>query len=113
MKNFLLVFAVVVMSGCGLLPRDHDPVMFDRLVVVDIDIKEIDCNEPNWEPVLRNSQILAQAAEWRRDPQAENLDGLHKHVIRMNQGGSFTFCELGKRTAAQRIDAARTAWRGR
>jgi hypothetical protein len=31
----------------------------------------------------------------------------------MNAGGSKTFCELGKKTAAGRISAARTAWEGR
>jgi len=113
MKKILLVLAVVIMSGCSLLPRDHDPVMFDRLVVLDIDIKEINCDAPSWAQALRNSQILAQSAEWRGDPQAANLEGLHKHIARMTQGGSRTFCELGKRTAEQRIIAAKTAWEGR
>ena len=113
MKYFITAAVLVVISGCSLLPRSHDPVMFDRLVVIDIEVKQVNCNAPDWNPVVYNSQVLAQSAQWRNDPQADNLDGLHKHVIRMNQGGSVTFCELGKRTAAGRIDAAKTAWRGR
>ena len=113
MKHFIVAAAVVALSGCSLLPRDHDPVMFDRLVVLDIEIKQINCEAADWSSAVSNSQVLAQAAEWRGDPQADNLDGLHKHTIRMSQGGSVTFCELGKRTAASRIDAARVAWQGR
>jgi hypothetical protein len=31
----------------------------------------------------------------------------------MSLGGSKVFCEIGKRTAEQRIEAARSAWEGR
>jgi hypothetical protein len=31
----------------------------------------------------------------------------------MSKGGSKTFCEIGKKTAKQRIDAAKSAWEGR
>ena len=39
--------------------------------------------------------------------------GLEKHVDRMGKGGSSAFCELGKKTAKQRINAAKAAWEGR
>lgn len=117
MKKTLLVFAVLSVSGCSsilnLLPRDHDPVMFNNLVVLDIEIKQINCAAPDWNSAVSNAEILAQAAKWRSDPQAENLKGLHQHVRKLNQGSSVTFCELGKRTAARRIDAAAAAWGGR
>jgi hypothetical protein len=60
-----------------------------------------------------SSAHLAKYTEWRQDPQAENIKGLHAHVVRMGKGGSKTFCELGRKTAAQRIQAARSAWEGR
>jgi hypothetical protein len=41
------------------------------------------------------------------------MRGLAKHAEKMNQGGSKTFCELGKKTADGRLSAARTAWEGR
>jgi len=113
MKKIVAILALVMLSGCGLLPRAHDPVMFGQLVTVDITIKKVDCDRPDWKTALIQTQHLAQYATWRRDPQAANLDGLHKHTERMNQGGSKTFCELGKKTAAGRISAARTAWEGR
>ena len=114
MKKLLLFLAIVASTtSCSLLPRDHDPVMFDRLVMLDVDIVAIDCETPDWTIAERNSEILAKSAEWRNDPQAENLAGLYKHVARMQQGGSVTFCKLGKKTAAGRIDAAKTAWENR
>lgn len=113
MKKIVAIFALVMLSSCGLLPRAHDPVMFGQLVTVDITIKKVDCERPEWGSALVQSQYLAQYATWRQDPQATNLTGLYNHVERMNKGGSKTFCELGKNTAAGRIQAAKTAWEGR
>jgi hypothetical protein len=118
MKKILTIcVASLFLSGCstiaGLFPRDHDPVAFDRLVVLSIQVNEIDCEQPNWQSAVQNSKILALSSEWRSDPQTENLNGLHAHLVRMNSGGSKTFCELGKRTASGRITAAKTAWESR
>lgn len=113
MKRLAVAFALMLVTGCSLLPRAHDPVMFGQLVTVDITIKKVDCDRPDWKTASTQTQNLAQYATWRQDPQSDNLIGLHNHVERMNQGGSKTFCELGKRTAAGRISAARTAWEGR
>jgi hypothetical protein len=119
MKKFLYI-AVVLLTGCSTLqdlkqyiPRDHDPVMFNYLVITDIAIKHIDCERADWGEAHRNAEILAQYTEWRRDPQSTNIKGLSAHTERMAKGGSKTFCELGKKTAAQRIEAARSAWQGR
>lgn len=115
----IIISTVVVSSlltGCSALnlwPRDHDPVMFNNLVTVDIQVEAVDCDKPDWKPAVATATQLARAAEWRNDPQKENLVGLQQHVNRMNQGGSKTFCELGKKTAGARIQATRTAWEGR
>lgn len=117
MKKILLILAVTMLPGCGslmnLLPRDHDPVMFNTLVVLDIEIQQVNCAAPDWNTAVINAEILAQSAKWRGDPQAENFAGLHQHVLKLQKGGSKTFCELGKRSAASRIDAAAVAWGGR
>ena len=120
MKKLLVAFAIVSLSGCGTVdtvkkywPRNHDPVMFDKLVTLNIEIDKVDCEKPDWSRSMATSNELFLYSEWRSDPQKENLKGLHDHVVRMNKGGSKTFCELGKKTALQRIDAAKTAWEGR
>jgi hypothetical protein len=119
MKKFLFV-AVVLLTGCSTIqdikqywPRDHDPVMFNHLVTTNIAIGHVDCEKADWSEAHRNAEILAQYTEWRNDPQTANMKGLVAHTERMARGGSKTFCELGKKTAQQRIEAAKTAWQGR
>ena len=113
MKLLVIPVLIAALSGCSLLPRDHDPVMFNNLVTVDIQVDQVNCDNPDWSSAVATSTQLARAAEWRGDPQSENLLGLQRHTERMSQGGSRTFCELGKRTAKGRITAAKTAWEGR
>ena len=113
MKQFLAVAVLIVLTGCSLLPKAHDPVMFDQLITVDITIKKVDCNNPDWKIALIQTQHLSQYTTWRNDPQSSNLNGLYLHVEKMSEGGSKTFCEIGKKTAAGRILATKTAWEGR
>ena len=116
MKHLLLI-AVIALSGCSTIkeywPRPHDPVMFNQLVAADVAIEKQNCERPTWAEVHPIVEQLAKYSEWRHDPQATNLRGLEKHVDRMSKGGSKVFCEIGKKTAKQRIDAAKSAWEGR
>lgn len=121
MKKIIAIATLAVtLSGCATVetvkkywPRTHDPVMFDHLVTTSIAVDMIDCSQPDWSTVVEVSNQLSRAATWRGDPQADNLKGLLNHAERMSHGGSKTFCELGKKTAAQRIEAANSAWKGR
>jgi hypothetical protein len=117
MRTLAIVLSLTLLTGCTTIkkywPRAHDPVMFDHLVSVSIAIEVVDCTKPNWTQAIEAAHRLARYAEWRHDPQLENLKGLEAHTERMNKGGSKMFCELGKKTAAQRIDAAKSAWEGR
>lgn len=111
------IMVAVMLSGCSTIreywPRAHDPVLFDHLVRVDVAIDRVDCTQPNWQPAQEQAELLARYAEWRRDPQATNLRGLQQSLVKLGQGGSKIFCELGKKTAHQRTAAARTALEGR
>jgi hypothetical protein len=117
MKQLVLAVAVVALSGCSTIkeywPRAHDAVLFDRLVTTDIAIEKVDCEHPDWTAAQGNAEALARYAEWRNDPQTTNLKGLLAHTERMGKSTNKVFCELGKKTARQRIEAARTAWQGR
>ena len=116
-RYLLLICSLTALTSCSTIkqywPRAHDPVMFNQLVLTDIAIAHVDCERPDWRPAQESSEQLAQYAEWRRDPQTENLKGLQAHTGRMANGGSRMFCELGKKTAAGRIQAAKSAWEGR
>lgn len=117
MKRVLLVLAAAALTGCSTIkeywPRAHDPEMFGMLVDVDIAVERVDCDRPDWTAATDSARRLARYTEWRQDPQATNIKGLHAHTERMSRGGSRGFCELGKKTAAQRIAAAKSAWEGR
>lgn len=120
-KSLLVVtITSLFLSGCTAVvvlqkywPRKHDPVMFDRLVSITLMVENIDCEKPDWIFVSQSTEHLAKYTEWRGDPQLENIKGLDAHIKRMEKGGSKMFCELGKKTALQRINAAKSAWEGR
>lgn len=120
MFRFLLIVLVGMLSGCSSLdtvrqywPRAHDPVMFRQLVDLDIAVEQQNCQDPMWAQLVLDSERLARYAEWRSDPQAANLRGLRNHLERLNQGGSRSYCEIGRNLARQRIQIARNAWKGR
>ena len=117
MKKFAVISMLIVLTGCSSIkqywPRDHDPVLFNHLVTADLAVEHVNCEQPDWAPAHAAAEQLSRYAEWRSDPQTDNLIGLLAHTERMSHGGSRAFCELGRKTAQQRIEAARTAWKGR
>ena len=117
MRLAILAFTLILLTGCSTIkkywPRDHDPVLFDHLVTASVAVEQVDCTKPDWTSVVDISKHLSRYAEWRGDPQTDNLKGLSSHAERMSHGGSKMFCELGKKTALQRITAAKSALEGR
>jgi hypothetical protein len=122
MKTIAALFLILVLTGCATVdrvkqmwPRAHDPVLVDRWVEANMAVSDVDCADASrgWIITIKPTEHLAQLAEFRKDPQAANMRGLADHAKKMSQGGSKMFCELGKKTAAQRLAVARTAWEGR
>ena len=118
-KIIAAVLVGLTLSGCSTIqkywPRAHDPQLVRMWVDTKVSLDQVDCSaeDRKWKPVVEHSDKLATYTEFRKDPQSENMRGLAKHAEKMNQGGSKTFCELGKKTADGRLSAARTAWEGR
>jgi hypothetical protein len=116
---FAAIFTAMMLTGCSTVqkywPRAHDPVLVDRWVTVEIAVTAVDCSTPTgaWAQVIPASQHLYVLADFRADPQTENLRGLWLHTQKMNTTANKTFCELGKKTAQGRLAAARSAWAGR
>ena len=120
MKKLILMITFLALSGCSVVekvkeywPRQHDAIIFEYLVKTKINIEEIDCEVQDWSKSVDNAKFLYNYTEWRGDPQRTNLKGLYNHTVKMNKGGSKVFCELGKNTALQRINATKKAWEGR
>ena len=119
MKYLLIVCSIILMTGCSTIkkywPRAHDPVLVEHWVEVSIAVANVDCaaDPTGWKDVVLPSQKLYMLANFREDPQSENLQGLWEHAKRMTKGGSKMFCEIGKNTANQRLKVAHEAWEGR
>jgi hypothetical protein len=119
MKYLAIVFSIVLLTGCGTIkkywPRAHDPILVDQWVTVSIAVSDVDCTaeKTGWANVVLPAQRLWMLSDFREDPQSENLHGLWEHAKKMSKGGSKMFCEIGKNTAKQRLQAAKSAWEGR
>ena len=121
MLQRLILTAVIglTLTGCSTIqkywPRAHDPQLVQLWVITQTNLTRVDCSaeDRGWARVADSSEQLALYTEFRKDPQAENMRGLARHTVKMAQGGSKVFCELGKKTAEGRLSAARTAWEGR
>jgi hypothetical protein len=113
----------VLLSGCSTIsdtvgkywPRAHDPVLVDRWVTASMAVSAVDCSKPTgaWSAALPATEHLYLLAEFRKDPQTDNLRGLRDHVAKINTTANPKFCELGRSTARARLAAAQSAWQGR
>lgn len=115
-KSSLIAFVVAVgLTGCSfILPRDHDPVMFSKLVDTKIAVSQLSCeNKDNWQPTLVAINNLSVYSELRDDPQKDNIKGLKEALQKANDSKNVTFCNGILKTSAGRIDAAVKAWRDR
>jgi len=124
MNKLFVGFLFFLITGCSTIqssvdtvkkywPRDHDPVMFDKVVELHIAIENLNCEQPDYSELVPKAIRLSRYAELRNDPQAENIKGLENHIIKLRSNTNKIFCELGKRTAIQRLDVAINAWRKR
>ena len=95
------------------MPKDHDVMMFDRLVSIDLAIERINCDAPDWFYIQGMVDHLERYAEYRYDQQLENLQGLSAHITKLSTNTNPVFCKIGKKTANSRIDAVAKAWRNR
>jgi hypothetical protein len=118
-----IALLTVTLGGCSTVnyvkdiwPRAHDPAMVSLWVDVSYGIDQVNCaNKPTgWQDVVEPAAKLAQYTDFRADPQRKNMAGLAEHVKKMaDPANSKMFCELGQKTAKDRLKAARTAWEGR
>lgn len=121
MKNILLTLSFsLTLASCAMMetiekywPRDHDPVMFQQLVKLDLAIKRVDCNEPRWISSLYVVEELERYTEWRGDPQHTNIKQLQAHLHKLDKSKNPVFCKIGQRTATMRVGAVKQAWEGR
>lgn len=122
MKFTAAFIMAVMLSGCAAVdwvktrwPRAHDSQLVSSWVEVHQAVAAVRCDSDpqGWAVAVLPADRLALYSEFRHDPQSRNLRALSDHIQKMNQGASRAFCELGKKSAAARLDVARTAWENR
>lgn len=124
MRLFVTMLLTATLLGCSTIentqqkfytwmPKDHDAMMFNQLVAIDLAVEKIDCEAPDWFYIQGMVDHLTRYAEYRYDQQVENLQGLSAHLTKLSASTNPTFCKLGKKTADSRIDAIVKAWRDR
>ncbi|NDG32530.1 hypothetical protein EB118_20955 [bacterium] len=121
-KNKIIISLIFLnLAGCASIqngiqtvqkywPKDHDPVMFDRALSISMDIDALNCDNPNFDDLIYKSHFLARYAELRKDPQYENLNGLHQHFEKLKSNPKKIFCTFGKTTAKDRMNIVLTSW---
>jgi len=123
MRNLLIAISFMFLAGCStFLPPKHDNIIFFEMVKIDIMMEGIPCPEnmiPYWLPwavIAEDLQILVRYADWRHDPQLDNIIGMYNNAKKLSVPDVIktrAFCELSKKVARERIGALRHAWEGR
>jgi len=116
MTKYLLL-VLITLSGCTLiLPKPHDPVLFDNLVSVKIAVDKLTCDSKDlnaWQTTSDKIHHLVVYADIRKDPQAESLKQLQEAIVKARDTKSNVFCENILKINRARIDVAADAWKGR
>lgn len=117
MKRLLTVTALITLSGCStiasLWPRDHDPVMFDRAISIQIQMNKVNCSNKEWGNLIDNIHHLKVYTEVRKDPQATNIAQLEEATLKAYNSKNEKFCESILNLNKTRIQVIEDAWRGR
>jgi hypothetical protein len=111
MKKLALI---VLLSGCSLLPKQHDPVMFDNLVSVKISVENLSCDrKDNWDRVIGKVHHMAVYSELRNDPQSKSVYELEDALGKAKTTTSKIVCDDILVINKERINVISKVWSGR
>lgn len=112
--KIIVALLFVTLSGCSfILPRPHDPSMFNNLVEVKIAVDKLNCDNKDWSDAEYKIERLKVYASLRKDPQAEALGKLQEAVVKAKNSNNKSFCESVIKINKTRINVIADAWRGR
>lgn len=113
MKILIAALAVVI-SGCSvILPRPHDPVMFDQIVAIQIGTNKANCSTKEWGDLLDRVHHLKVYTELREDPQAKSVAQLEEALLKAYNSKNEKFCDSILKLNRTRIQVVEDAWKGR
>jgi hypothetical protein len=110
----LLAFLTVALTGCSfILPRPHDPVMFDQIVAIQIQVNKVNCSNKDWGNLLDRVHHLKVYTELRGDPQAKAVAQLEEALLKAHNSKNEKFCDSILKLNKTRIEVVEDAWKGR
>lgn len=113
MKKLILAIAVLL-SGCAFIsPKQHDPVMFDQIVAIDVKVRKINCSNKDWGDLFDKVHHLKVYTELREDPQAKAIGQLEEALLKAYNSKNEKFCESVLSLNKTRIAVVEDAWKGR
>ena len=113
MKKLILVVSVVL-SGCAIIfPKPHDPVMFDQIVSIQIDVNKANCSNKDWGNLLDRVHHLKVYTEVRGDPQATAIAQMEEALLKAYNSKNEKFCDSILNLNKTRIQVVEDAWKGR
>jgi hypothetical protein len=114
MKKLIAGIALVVLTGCSfIMPKPHDPVMFDRLVEVKLSVDKLNCVDRDWKTTFSKVEQLKTYATLRKDPQAQALGDLEEALKKAQASSNEKFCEGVLKLQKTRVEIITNVWRGR
>lgn len=112
--KLLIVAVSLVLTGCSfVLPRPHDPSMFNNLVDVKIAVDKLDCKNKDWNDTFNKIERLKVYTSLRKDPQAKAVEDLESALKKAQASSNEKFCESVVKINRARVDVITDAWRGR
>jgi hypothetical protein len=113
MKTIIVVLSLAL-AGCSfVLPRKHDPSMFDNLVEVKLAVDKLDCKNKEWNDTFYKVEKLKVYTSLRKDPQAKAVEELEVALKKAHASSNEKFCESVVKINRTRVEVITDAWRGR
>lgn len=123
MRALVILALSMSLSGClslSLLPRDHDPVLAGAYVDTRLEINNLKCEargesfvQVSWASALYHSKFMKEYTAFRKDPQAENAEGISVNLQKALDAKNEKTCNHWLKLTGSRMSALETAWRGR
>jgi hypothetical protein len=120
MKRFIIISAVMMLSGCAAIdkvkeiwPRDHDSALVSGFVNLQVSLEKADCS--NKETILdakKHADWLNRYAEFRNDPQRISTKGILDNLDKAIDG-SEAVCKRWINLSKTRMDIIKGSWSGR
>jgi hypothetical protein len=110
----LIIAVTILLSGCAVIfPKPHDPVMFDQIVSIHIDVNSINCSNKDWGNLLGKVHHLKLYTQLRNDPQATAIASLEEALLKAQNSKNEKFCDSILKLNKTRIEVVEDAWKGR